>query len=305
VGTTTDAATNGVPLFERRVRVIADTLEIEGLRAQFKVKKTLRKQPNTCEISISNLNEHSRAGLQKRRRIPVILEAGYVGNLAQIFSGESRFVDQVHEGAEWVTKIQCGDGERAFVYRRVADSFRPGTRVADVINTVVGALGMTATGHLAEIKALAEQFVGGYSAFGKASSELDHLLKSRGFEWSIQDGQLQILKVGKTSNESVLVLSPSTGLVGSPEHGNPEKDVPLDQLSGKEADGSFALSAKGVKGPAVLKVKSLLQPGLRPGRKVKVESRGINGFFRIQSVEHTGDTHGGDWYSLCECLPTT
>lgn len=280
-----------------------DVEQVEDLRIQFKVKKTLKKEPSTCEFSISNLSEKSRALFQKKN-LRIVLEAGYEDSSAQLFSGQSRYTDQILNGATWTTKVFCGDGERPYRYLRVAESFRPGTLVSDVIQNVMQALGLPVVGHLADLRALTEQFVQGYTAFGKVAAELDHLLKSRGFEWSIQDGQLQILKVDGATGEDIIRLAPDTGLIGSPEHGSPEKDLPVAQLSPLAADVDYTVQATKKKGPAVLKVKSLLQPGFRPGRRVQVESRGVNGVFRIETVEHEGDTFGGPWYSTLECLPS-
>jgi hypothetical protein len=294
---------SGQLLFDRRVRVAVESLLITDLRVSFKVKKTSKKEPNTAEISISNLSEKSRAALQKKS-VKVILEAGYVDSIAQIFSGNSRTVDQVIEGPNLTTKINCGDGERAYRYLRVSESFRPGTRVSDVVDRVAQALGMTVTGHVKELRAVTEQFIQGYTSFGKVANELDHLLTSRGFTWSIQDGQIQVLKVDGATSDSVIRLAFDTGLVGSPEHGNPEKQVPLSQVSGAAEDVDFTVHATKRKGPAILKVRSALQPGFAPGRRVKVESRGVNGVFRIQTVEHTGDTASQEWFSDLECLPT-
>jgi hypothetical protein len=290
-------------LWERKARLAIDSFLITDLRIQFKVKKTLKKEPNTCDIAVANLNESSRAQLQKKR-FRIVLEAGYLDSIAQLFAGDSRYVDQVLDGATWLTKIQCGDGEKAYRYLRVAESFRPGTRVVDVINAVAQASGMKLVGHVAELRAVTEQFLQGHVAFGKVATELDDLLTGRGFTWSIQDGQLQVLKVDGAVGEDAILLSPTTGLVGSPEHGNPEKQVPVSQVSGTAEDVGFTVSAKNRTGPAVLKAKSLLQPGFRPGRKVKIVSKGTNGIFRIQTVVHTGDTFGGEWYSDLECLPS-
>jgi hypothetical protein len=274
---------------------------IEDLRVSFRIHKTLKKEPNTAEVSVFNLSENSRAALQKRH-VAIILEAGYDGAIAQLYSGDSRFIDQVSEGPDWVTKIQCGSGERAYQYRRVAKAFKRGTSVKLVVSQVAEALGFPTRG-LEHLESLTEQFVNGYAAFGKVANELDHLLRSRGFEWSIQDGELQILPVGVATKETAVLLSAETGMIGSPEHGNPEKKIPAAQVD-PSAEG-FNLAATKVTGPAVLKVKSLIQPGLSPGRRVEVRARGIHGQFRIQSVEHVGDTHGQSdpGISTIECVP--
>lgn len=275
-------------------------IEVTDLRVSFKIRKSLKKEPNTCEISVWNLNESTRAAVQKKNLI-VVLEAGYEGALAQLFSGNARYVDQVGEGPDWCTRIQCGDGERAYQYRRVNLSFAKGTRVADVVSRVADALGVPQTG-LEKLKsAVTDQFVKGYTASGKVSDELDHLLKSRGFEWSIQDGQLQILPTGQATPDTAVLLTPKTGLIGSPEHGNPERKIPAGQIDPSAA--GFNITATKVTGPSVLKVKSLIQPGFKPGRKVEVRAETVKGVFRIQTVEHEGDSFGGAWYSLLECLP--
>lgn len=293
----------GDRLSDRRVRVAVDSFLISDLRVQFRVVKHLRRQPNTCDITISNLSQNSRAALQKKKRVKVILEAGYLSNIAQIFAGESRFVDQVLDHATWNTKIECGDGERAYSYARVAESFKPGTKVSDVVEAVAKQMGATVTGHIDELRATPEQFLNGFVAFGKTANELDTLLRSLGFTWSMQDGQVQVLQDAVASGEPVIRLAPDTGLIGSPEHGSPDKDVPLPQVSTSAEDVDFSFAAKKKQGPAVLKVRSLLQPGLRPGRRVQVQSRDVNGIFRIEQVTHSGDTAGGDWYSDLECYP--
>lgn len=267
-------------LFNRAVRIVAGSLLIEGLRVQFKIKKTSRKEPNTAEVTIFNLSEQSRAGLKRGAKL--IVEAGYSTSISQLFSGDARLVDHAHEGPSWLTKIQCGDGERAYRYAVVNESFIPGTSVADVFARVADSTGLDVADAVRTVRAtIKEQFTQGYTAFGRGSLEIDRLLKGRGIEWSIQDGRLQVLLDDTATRDSAVLLSPDTGLVGSPEHGSPETK----------------------KKPQVLKVKSLLQPSLRPGRRVRVESEAITGDFRVLTVTHQGDTHGGDFYSECECVP--
>jgi hypothetical protein len=277
-------------LFGRAVRVIVanpDTglgPEITGLRVQLKVKKSLKKEPNTCELSVFNLSPATRANMQKRGA-RVIVEAGYTDTLSQIFSGDARVIDHIHDGANWITKVQCGDGERAYQFSRITESFRPGTKVADVIQGVIQATGLDGTKAIQTVKALvSEQFIKGYAANGKASAELDRLLRGRGLEWSIQDGQIQVLQKGATTQETAVLVSPDSGLVGSPEHGTPSPDEKKDKAN-------------------TLKVKSLMNPQIRPGRIIAIQANGIRGQFRVLTVEHSGDTHGGEWYSVVECTP--
>lgn len=274
-------------LFQRAVRLTVATQQIEGLDVQFKVRKTSNKEPNTCECSVYNLSENSRA-LLAQKGVQLVLEAGYVGTLAQIFQGNATCYHE-HTGADWVTRLSVVDGERSYRYALVSENFRPGTMVHQVVSRVADALRLDAVDAVALVRANStEQFTQGYVAHGKASTELDKLLKGRGFEWSIQDGRLQVLKKGEHTSHREVVLTSDNGLIGSPSFGTASVGSPEPNQK---------------KGPRVLKLKSLLQPDLKPGRRVHVKSVGVNGVFRIITVTHVGDTGGADWYSEVEAQP--
>lgn len=273
-------------LYSKRCAVVVDGLLVDGLRAQFKVEKTLTKNPNTAHITISNLSEETRRKM-RNRHASVILSAGYADTVAQIFSGTARTVDHVRKESTWETVIQCGDGEVQFRVSRVSQSFGPGTKVADVIAAIAHSTGLKVgnavdQAELGGFRGGLEQFAQGYVAHGKSSAQLDKILRSAGFDWSIQDGALQFLRPSEAAKNQAVLLSEDTGLIGSPEHGTPDK-------KGK---------------PSVLKAKSLLQPTLRPGVRVEIHSRAIHGSqFRVEKVTHSGDTGATEWYSEIECLP--
>lgn len=271
-------------LFKRTCSVIVDGLKVEGLRVQFVVKKTLTKNPNTLDLKIKNLSERTRGAMAKAKA-SIVLTAGYPGNAAVIFQGDSRTIDHVRDGdsADWITHIQCGDGERAYQFARFTESFAPGTSIADVIRGAARALGVN-TGNLEQALASGgfrgnlTQFAHGYTAHGKASAELDKLLKTAGLSWSIQNGALQLLKGDAPASGQAVLLSPSTGLIGSPDHGAPDK-------KGK---------------PSKMLIKSLLQPQIVCGGRVEVQSAAVKGQFRVEVLEHSGDNMQGEWITKIE-----
>jgi hypothetical protein len=263
---------------------LAEGTVITDLRVQFTITKTITKEPNTIEVRVTNLSEDSRSQLQAQGT-RVALFAGYEGQpLGQIFTGSSRTIDHVHEGPEWVTKIQCGDGELPYQFATVIKSYAPGTAIKQVLSDIVSSLKVDPGNALAQITKLQGQFASGYAMQGTASAALTSVLNGQGLEWSIQDGKLQVLAPNTVTNEKAVLVNAQSGLIGSPEHGTPTK----------------------IGGPGVLKFKTLLNPLLHPGRQVYVESRYIQGgYFGLQKVVHTGDTMGGDWYSTCEAWAWT
>lgn len=268
-------------LFGRSVVVIVDDLQVKDLRMTFKVSKTLKKEPNSTAVTITNLAQATRKAMRSKGAKLSVL-AGYDGRVQEIFSGKTRRINHVHERPEWTTKIECGDGEQEFLWSRVSTSFKAGTKWKDVVHQVGKAL-LENTGNLeAKLAPIADQFANGYTAHGRSAAVFDKLLKGKNLEWSIQDGRLQLLSPGEANTDSITVLSADTGLIGSPEFGSADKKSEKQHL------------------PDVLKAKTLLQPHLRPGSLVRVESRQINGNFRVTEVHHEGDTAGGDFYTEIE-----
>lgn len=271
-------------LFSRRWKVTVganSAISTADLRITFKARRTLEKEPNTLNLQITNLSENSRGKLNAKA-LPVILEAGYEGNTGVIFSGDSRTIDHIRDGADWATKISCGDGEQAYTFTRVNESFGPNYSVAEAIRTVAGKLQIN-TGNLEDMLAgplAITTFKHGYAAFGPASQVFDKLIAAAGLRWSIQNGAIQVRRKDAPVQATAFRLSAESGLLGSPEYAAPDKK----------------------KGPTVLKVKALLNPKLLPGYIVALDANTVKGEFLMRTVEHQGDSHGADWFTLLECV---
>jgi hypothetical protein len=74
------------------------------------------------------------------RGAAVVVIAGYKGTSEVVFSGDARSADHSCQGAEWVTHIQCGDGEKAYTRSVSAFSLAPGTGVVEVLKRLVADL---------------------------------------------------------------------------------------------------------------------------------------------------------------------
>jgi hypothetical protein len=277
-------------LFERQAVLIVGSLRVTDLRMQFKIKADTGIHPNTCEIVVTNLSKDTRSQI-KQKGLPIILQAGYPSTIATIFSGKTRTVDHVRENADWNSIIRAGDGETEFGFATISTSYRPGVPIATVLNDLLDHWVDPSTGlpldTMVARQTLAQvtgQYQKGFVVHGKVSSHFDDILKSLGFEWSIQDGRVQVLPKGGTTNDEAVFLSPDTGLIGSPQHGSGDGKQPQ-------------------KNAGAVKFKSLLQPKIKPGKKLAIQSEGVNGVLRVISREHRGDTKGGDWVSEGEAMP--
>ena len=255
----------------------SDDAEDPGNRVQFKITKTDSRDPNTAELTITNLSPTTRALLQ-RKGAKVLFEAGYLATgRSGLFRGDVRTVDHARDGADWTTVIKCGDGERSWRYARLSESFAAGTGAGDVLKRLANATGLQLGNIPTEVASITTTFDQGYAVSGPVSRSLARLVASLGYTWSIQDETLQILLPGSALAIAIPEIGPDSGLVGSPEMGSPEDTG----------------------GPALCKFKALLTP-TRPGAKVRLRSRRYSGEVLVKRCTFEGDTSGGPWHTTFE-----
>lgn len=262
---------------------LADSLVIEELRMQFAIELQLGGDPNTCDVTITNLADDSRAFLQ-RRGVHAILDAGHDGEYHQLFRGDLRHALPTRTATERDMLLQLGDGARAYRYARVARSFRDGTPIRDLIREAAAAMQLPLAVDVLTRQEFDARLVLGDVIQGPARDELTRLLAPLGYSWSIQRGALQIVnQTDVRSNERLVfdTADPDSGVIGSPQ-----------LRPGKLGSGKTTLT-----------LQSLLRPDVVPGARIQVSSGDVNGTFRAERVRHTGDTHGEDWTTEIEAKP--
>jgi len=260
-----------------------NAIVIRDLHIIADIDKHLGKDPNNCDLVVINLSEKTRGELQQKP-LYIRLEAGFDGSLERVFEGDMRWCESVKDGTSWVTKIQVGDGDRAFRFAQVSQSYRAGTPVRNVVFDLLSAMGapFDRVNLLADMTATVAS---GIVVDGLISKELTRLLRPFQKQWSIQDGTVQILGEGELRKDQVAVISSlpgsNSGMIGSPEYGSPPE-------KGK---------------PPILTVKNLLYPRLVPGGTMEVRSRYIHGRFKVLKLRHTIDTHGTDCHTQIDGNP--
>ena len=244
---------------------------ITDLRIQAKITKSIDPDPNPCTLTITNCAVRTRANLQTKPLI-VRIDAGYDGNLRHLFLGDLRDGRSNKPGTEWTTILQLADGDRAYRYARVNRSYGKFSSAIQAVQECAASMGLTVDGAALTSDDLQTQFASGHVLQGKASDELTRVLAPFGYRWLIQDGRLQILRDDQVRPDEAVLISEDTGMIGSPERGAPD-------TSGKAP---------------ILTIEMLLYPELTPGAQIQVQSKTIDGVFRIEKVTHVLDTHGDE-----------
>lgn len=277
---------------------------IKDLRFSFNIEKTSTSTPNNSNIRIYNLNPDTRALVETPNNVLTLL-AGYKQDIGSItiFSGIVTRSLTFREGPDWVTELELSDGLLAWRDSKFSASFAPGSSGIAVLTSV-------ANNFFLPIRPLPvikdKSYPSGKEFCMRVRDAMDQVCNFLGLEWSIQNQEVQILNKGKAVKQRAIVLSPDSGLIGSPE---PEAKTMSEKKAGKEgvtADTSGVRVKKTEVGKTgkvrkTLEIqgytaRSLLQPTIQPGGYVQVKSNAIDGeFFRVEAVRHTGDTHAPSW----------
>jgi hypothetical protein len=254
-------------------------VQITGLRCVFSVKKTIKSQANTVDLKIYNLSDVKAQAIQSLPQATVQIDAGYVDQTSTLFLGDVRTHVVNRDGRDLVTHMGAGDGEKAIQHARISQSFRKGSSVQQVLTALAASLGVD-PGNVpqaaAKLAPYGSMFTMGTVLHGSAARELTRILHSVGYDWSIQNGKLQILSIKDVLLGTAVLLTPFTGLLDSPS---------IDK------DG-------------LMNCKALMQPDVFPGRLLVLTSESLQGQYRVEETTHSGDTHSKDtWHVEIKARP--
>ena len=245
------------------------------IKIAFEVGKTISSTQNYARIRIFNLTESHRNAMGKELD-DITLEAGYMpptggDNVGIIFKGQIRDVEHRREGADIITEISCGEGDKAFRKATISKTYTAGTDVQEVVEDIYRELEKEGIDR-GEWKFPEDipKFKRPYSVCGSCKRELDTLARGKNFYASVQNGTLEIIP-GDGYVGSLILLTPETGLIGVP-----------------------TITDNGVK------VIALLNPAIRPNRPVRIESQTLemnaeNGEYRVSECVYSGDNREGDF----------
>lgn len=271
-------------------QLLPSDLELEGgsgkFRVQFEIKKSGKKSPNTCKVTISNLGPSIRDEIAQLPMV-LLLEAGYAaGEVRQIWIGDVFHVQSEQDGEDWETTIQALDGGRAYANARVNRTFSAGATLLDAVQDTAAAMGLAVPRDVLTNRSLQAALSAGMTLAGSAADELSRLLEPIGLGWSVQDGSLVVLSEGGIRPGEAILIDEQAGMIGSPKWSTPTRPGKKPTLS----------------------VSCLLFPEVAAGVRLRVKSRSANGDFKVTSVTHQGDTHGSDgesWSTSIEARAAT
>ena len=271
----------GGELYDRVVEVRAGVpgsagLSWSELSIEFAVEHSSGRTPNKCEVTIYNLSDFSVGFLEQTPGLTLQLLAGYktIGP-SLLFSGwvRPRDVRTAWTGADRLTTISSEDSGPNLAWQDAdfSEGYQGRVSRSKILLDIAASMGLGV--RYIDPKVTDPVWLG--PAFvGSARRALDQVLDGSGARWTIQNGQLVVLKGENTLPDEAVLLSAETGLVGDPER-----------------------TDKG------LNIVSLLQPSIVPGSIVSIASKAASGFYKAVKVSHAGAIRGNEFYTTIEAKP--
>jgi hypothetical protein len=265
---------------------------VPPMRITFEIEKNTDEEPNVHKIRIWNLAPETTQAIIKPDNIAV-LYAGYRFEDGPILMASGNVLDGwvYQDGPDVITQLELRDGYVNVRDTVVSLGYSEGVQASRVIRDLAAQMGLSLLMGKDEPD---RTWQNGFSFYGAAHRALHKVTAGTGLEWSIQNGQLQVIARRGVTPRSAFVIAPDSGLLYYPERtreGAREKAKVKDQKTG---DNRNITSAKQQRDG--WRVTSYLLPSLNPGDLVKLESKSVTGWFRIDKLTHQGDYGGpGDW----------
>lgn len=273
--------------------------KIKGLHMAFDILATSESKPNTAKVKIFNLSKSTRDLISTDMR-GLEFWAGYGDEVGMVFRGsfdkETSTVHHVKNGTDWETEIEIGDGAKEFSSTYFDRSYSAGTPIRQIFTDITKSMGLpflmeyTGTGSLLSSAVFS----------GRASKVLDGLCAEHSCRWSIQHGVVEVIPKAATpkKDSTAVVLSPSTGLVGTPTFTEDGLEVKTLLMCTIKPTRLIKVDPAAVE----TRMKALGDAVKEKGKKTKPKPvpRSL-GVYIVDRVQYIGDNMGGDFNCIINC----
>lgn len=269
-------------------------VDVSLLRCVFKVESAIETQVAVCTLEVYNMNAATEGDII-REGFQISIEGGYdEGQYGEIFTGNIVQVIRNREnGMDYKLEILALRGSSMLDLNYTKCSIAAGSKPRDVIDALTRNARQPIT--IGEITPnLSEQALPrGKVIFGTPSMYLrDLAIGNNAYYWAGEDGNLVVKKISdEIPADQVLVLSPTTGLVGTPQYGDDGihikmlLDCRVKLLSLIKIDNELIRKS----------LLSLNMNGTGNNQLAQQSQFDMDGEYQVFKLIHQGDTYGDTW----------
>lgn len=264
------------------------------LHVHFSLEKANTESSNTGKLQISNLNDSHKAMLREDKCV-VEIKAGYSDTLGTIFLGGVANPSEVLSKADRTIEVELVDGLSN--YDSIGTMSMNGVVTGDtILNEIKNSMGIESaiiTDRALEMLKTAK-YGNGYCQVGKMKAALQSLMNKAGLSYTLQNGILQVFYPGEAITTQAYILSAETGLISIPKKISITQSSSSKTGNGKVSSLNSATSEEN-NGTPGYEVEYLINGAIGINDLVQVESKNLNGIFRVIKQSYEGDNYNGDW----------
>lgn len=295
----------GVRQWIREVEVILGSggvgLSIKDLRVQFEVEKTVESAPNEAKIRIFNLTPENEEKI-KEEFDEVILNAGYKDNIGMIFRGNIQHVYRYREKTDTITEIVASDGDKDYRLATINTTFAAGSTNLDIIDAAIDSFQGVGDTNRGTIAVPAKVYLRGKVVTSNSRAALDNVSKECGINWSIQNGELDMIGVDDFLPD-VVVINKDTGMLGSPTVTDKGIEVRCLMNNLLRVNGRVELDRSSInEKPKGKGADKNGEGGKRQTQPDGSKREDATGLYKILNLKHKGDNRAPEWVSTSVCL---
>jgi hypothetical protein len=287
-------------------------LDLSDLRFNFEITAADVETPNTAVVRVYNLSKQT-IDLAIQEYSNVVIQAGYEGNVGEIFRGT---VKQYRRGKERnvdsFLDIYAADSDPAYNFALMNTTLAPGAP-STILNQILTSFNDAQTQAQLSIDASANKqaitldpaatgFLNanggilprGKVMYGLARSYMRDLATTVRARWSIQNGVVVLIPLDSYLSDDPIVINSATGMIGVPEA--TEQGIVLQCLLNPlmRVGRPVRLNNADITSATI---KQQFFPGYTDFNLLATVDSSTDGLYRPVVVEHSGDTRESGWYT--------
>lgn len=289
-----DTLKKGDYLFGRRCRIIVsddsgDGRDFTKLHITFQIVKTYLMDIQYSAIKIYNVNRDAESFIL-RKATAICVEAGYEGAYyGEIFQGDIIQAFGYWDGTDFIMEIIAADSERFLNASFISNNIERGMTQRQAVEQIAAKASIPTKINSISDGLKESTLPRGKVFFGMAKDYLEQIAQGSEATLYMNNGQVNLIKATDLPKDTILKLSPSSGLIGQPQQtelGITAKCLLLPQLA---VERCVQIDSQYIKERQVS--IGTLQTRLDP-----------QGVYKIAKVTYSGDNRGSDWYAEIEAM---
>ncbi|AHJ68609.1 Hypothetical protein GbCGDNIH2_1555 [Granulibacter bethesdensis] len=257
------------------------------IKAKINIKRMYNNSGNSIKIDLYNINDDSLKLIINSKYLEVY--CGYEsGPFSLAFSGSSYAIKTGQRNADSIVTVIGFDGSDLLSRSLISYTGEKGIPVRDVIE----AAATNAKMPLYMADGIGDRRLkSGFSFYGSAKDMLENICHSVGLQYSVQNKTIQVTRKEETTTRPSVFLSMETGLIRYIDRTvmGPRSSAIIQDLN--PADNPYLKDLVSSIGPVEgVQVYSLMRPDINPGDPVWLKQGDGYEKFRVDTIEHNGDT---------------